>query len=60
VLFALEEQRGEEQQTGIGLYNVDKRLRLYYGEEHKLIIENTSAGVRIMLRIPKIPREDTI
>ncbi len=55
VLSALEEQSNEERQTGIGLYNVDKRLRLYYGEEHKLIIENTSAGVRIVLSIPKEP-----
>lgn len=57
VIASLEGQSNEEQQTGIGLYNVDKRLRLYYGEKHRLIIENTSCGVSIVLSIPKEPQE---
>lgn len=57
VIAALEWQADKEQQTGIGLYNVDKRLRLYYGEKHRLMIENTSSGVSIVLRIPKEPHE---
>ena len=55
VISSLEGQADEERQTGIGLYNVDKRLRLYYGEKHRLMIENTSSGVEIMLSIPKDP-----
>jgi two-component system sensor histidine kinase YesM len=57
VISALEGQADEERQTGIGLYNVDKRLRLYYGEKHRLMIENTPSGVRIVITIPKEPQE---
>ncbi len=57
VIAALEGQTDEEQQPGIGLYNVDKRLRLYYGEKHRLTIGNTSSGVSIVLSIPKEPQE---
>jgi len=58
-LEALKKQTdAEERQTGIGLYNVDERLRLYYGEEHRLIIENTGAGARIVLTIPKAYKEE--
>ncbi len=57
VISALEGQADEERQTGIGLYNVDKRLRLYYGEKHRLMIENTFSGVRIVISIPKEPQE---
>ncbi|MEL7607881.1 MAG: sensor histidine kinase [Bacillota bacterium] len=49
----------QHRQGGIGLFNVDKRLRLYYGEEHRLKVYNTRQGARIMLTIPKAhPEED--
>ncbi len=60
VLSALEESSGTEQQSGIGLFNVDKRLRLYYGEKHRLRIENQPMGVSVVLRIPKRQQEEVI
>lgn len=37
----------------IGLYNVDQRLRLYYGEFYKVMIESTyGTGTTITIRIP--------
>ena len=40
--------------TGIGLGNVDARLRQVYGEDHGLVIETgVDAGTRITVRIPK-------
>ncbi|MFB8180390.1 sensor histidine kinase [Streptomyces sp. NPDC055966] len=40
--------------TGIGLSNVDRRLRQVYGDDHGLVIETgVGAGTRITLRLPK-------
>ncbi|MFC8277865.1 sensor histidine kinase [Streptomyces sp. NPDC057271] len=40
--------------AGIGLSNVDERLRQVYGEDHGLVIETgVGAGMRITMRIPK-------
>ncbi|WP_128977589.1 sensor histidine kinase [Streptomyces roseicoloratus] len=40
--------------TGIGLRNVDERLRQVYGENEGLVIETAvGAGMKITLRIPK-------
>ncbi|MGW0880277.1 sensor histidine kinase [Streptomyces sp. NPDC002671] len=40
--------------TGIGLSNVDRRLRQVYGDEHGLVIETgVGAGTKITVRIPK-------
>ncbi|KOV62034.1 histidine kinase [Streptomyces sp. MMG1121] len=40
--------------TGIGLRNVDERLRQVYGDEHGLVIETAAgAGMKITTRIPK-------
>jgi two-component system, LytTR family, sensor kinase len=39
---------------GIGLSNVDDRLRQVYGEEHALVIETAvGAGMKITVRLPK-------
>jgi LytS/YehU family sensor histidine kinase len=39
---------------GIGLVNVDHRLRQVYGEEHGLVIETAvGAGMKVSLRVPK-------
>ncbi len=53
-----EENEGEQQ--GIGLYNVDKRLRLYFGEEHRLAVQNTPHGAKIILSIPKTSPEENV
>ncbi|MGV4987346.1 sensor histidine kinase [Streptomyces sp. NRAIS4] len=47
--------RGEDSpSTGIGLRNVDERLRQVYGDEHGLVIETgVGAGMKITIRIPK-------
>ncbi|RDG35534.1 sensor histidine kinase [Streptomyces corynorhini] len=40
--------------TGIGLLNVDERLRQVYGDEYGLVIETgVGAGMKITVRIPK-------
>jgi two-component system LytT family sensor kinase len=40
--------------TGIGLANVDERLRHVYGDEYGLVVETApGAGTRINLRVPK-------
>ncbi|UUN30506.1 sensor histidine kinase [Streptomyces sp. FIT100] len=40
--------------SGIGLRNVDERLRQVYGDEHGLVIETgVAAGMKITVRIPK-------
>ncbi|GGS82741.1 GAF domain-containing sensor histidine kinase [Streptomyces cinerochromogenes] len=47
--------RGEgSPSAGIGLRNVDERLRQVYGDEHGLVIETgVGAGMKITMRIPK-------
>ncbi|MEU0254006.1 histidine kinase [Streptomyces sp. NPDC006184] len=40
--------------TGIGLSNVDRRLRQVYGDDHGLVIETgVGAGTKITVRVPK-------
>ena len=50
----------EAEQHGIGLYNVDKRLRLYFGEAHRLKVKNSPHGASITLSIPKISPEESV
>ncbi|MEU2062807.1 histidine kinase [Streptomyces sp. NPDC013455] len=47
--------RGEgSPSTGIGLRNVDERLRQVYGDDHGLVIETgVGAGMKITIRVPK-------
>jgi two-component system LytT family sensor kinase len=45
---------GRAQGDGVGLHNVDERLRAVFGEEHGLAIETgIGAGTKVVLRIPK-------
>jgi len=40
--------------SGIGLSNVDERLRQVYGDDYGLVIETAvGAGMKITVRIPK-------
>ncbi len=40
--------------TGIGLGNVDERLRQVYGDDHGIVVETAvGAGLKVTLRIPK-------
>jgi signal transduction histidine kinase len=44
---------GNENRSCIGLCNVDRRLRLLYGEDHRLVIESeVGRGTRVIIRIP--------
>jgi two-component system LytT family sensor kinase len=45
---------GSGQGRGVGLHNVDERLRAVFGEEHGLTIETgIGSGTKVQLRIPK-------
>jgi two-component system LytT family sensor kinase len=45
---------GSAHSRGIGLLNVDDRLRQVYGEEYGLVIETAvGAGMKVSLRVPK-------
>ena len=45
---------GSGQDRGVGLHNVDERLRGVFGEEHGLTIETgVGSGTKVQLRIPK-------
>jgi len=49
---------GEDQEfTSIGINNVDKRIRLHYGEEYKIrIVSDFGKGTRVIITIPKNPK----
>ena len=50
----LEAGDGNGSARGIGLLNVDDRLRQVYGEEYGLVIETAlGAGMKVSLRVPK-------
>jgi two-component system sensor histidine kinase YesM len=55
-----ETSRSQSQYTSIALYNVNKRLKMQYGEAFGLIFdEKRENGFEIWIRIPKrIPQED--
>ncbi|OPH55983.1 histidine kinase [Paenibacillus ferrarius] len=42
---------------GVGLRNVNERLKLYFGESYKLIIENSN-GTKIILRHPIMEKDE--
>ncbi|GHH62597.1 signal transduction histidine kinase [Streptosporangium violaceochromogenes] len=49
--------RQERGEGGIGLANVDVRLRHIYGEDHGLVVETgLGEGTKVRLRLPKAPR----
>ncbi len=50
----------KEGHTGIGVRNVDRRIRLHYGEPYGIAIESTyGKGTIVSLRIPKNHRTVT-
>ncbi|MDP9861752.1 MULTISPECIES: histidine kinase [Streptosporangium] len=55
----LADDRGQgPDEGGIGMANVDVRLRRIYGEGYGLVVETElGAGTRIRLRVPKVPPE---
>jgi two-component system sensor histidine kinase YesM len=47
-------RENDESYTNIGVRNVDRRIRLHYGDNYRLKLESTyGAGTRITIMIPK-------
>ena len=44
-----------ERKSGYGLFNVNRRLELYYGPECGLSVESGSGGTTVSFRLPKSP-----
>jgi two-component system, LytTR family, sensor kinase len=45
---------GHSGEEGVGLRNVDERLRAFFGDEYGLVFEtNRGAGTRVTVRVPK-------
>lgn len=53
-------QHGEmSDKNGYGIFNVNKRIRLFYGEEYGLIFEQGArSGTRAIITIPKVQMEE--
>ncbi|MEU1876973.1 histidine kinase [Streptosporangium sp. NPDC020072] len=50
-----DDSRNERGEGGIGLANVDVRLRHIYGEDYGLVVETApGAGTKVRLRLPKL------
>ena len=46
-------EAGEQEGSGIGLLNVQRRIRLYYGQQYGLEVESEAGrGTRVLMRIP--------
>ncbi|MDR0652557.1 MAG: hypothetical protein LBG12_04525, partial [Synergistaceae bacterium] len=44
-----------ERKSGYGLFNVNRRLELYYGAECGLSVESGTGGTTVSFRLPKSP-----
>jgi len=50
----MREQLAGSREHGVGLVNVDERLRQVFGQEHGIIVETAmGAGTKVVVRIPK-------
>ena len=45
---------------GFGLYNVDQRIRLYYGQDEGIMIESGSSGTTVSFSVPAHQGEDQL
>ena len=53
------QQDGSSKGSGIGVRNVNDRIKLYFGEEYGLTIESEpDEGTEIIIRLPAIPYKD--
>jgi two-component system sensor histidine kinase YesM len=56
--FALLEKNGGNQDSGVGLYNVDRRLKLRFGAEYGITLENRpEGGCKVTLVHPIVAHE---
>lgn len=54
IIFNEKEINGSSSMTGIGINNVDKRLRLHFGHDYKVEIKNNAEkGTTVKIRLPK-------
>jgi sensor histidine kinase YesM len=55
----LQTERSPKKSGGVGLFNVNSRLELYFGERYRLHITATQGqGTRIIIRHPILQAED--
>ena len=51
-------QKGHSDSRGIGVKNVDDRLKIYFGEQYGITIQSElDVGTAVTVRIPKIEKE---
>ena len=54
-----EQHRSEKKVTGIGLSNVGERIRVEYGPDYGIAIENAQGqGTRVIYTLPVIRKEE--
>lgn len=55
LLNVLDKKEGEGKKTGLGIYNVNQRIKLYFGSEYGLYYESTEGkGTKVNVKLPKI------
>ena len=53
-------EREPDDRTGIGIRNVDDRLKIYFGREYGLKITSVpDEGTCVEIRMPKVRQEDS-
>ncbi|MCD8082735.1 MAG: ATP-binding protein, partial [Clostridiales bacterium] len=58
-LFASASHSSSRRGSGIGVTNVQERIRLYFGEGYGLAIESEpDEGTRVLIRLPAVPYEE--
>ena len=51
-------QKERSDHAGIGIKNVDDRLKIYFGQDYGIRIDSVpDEGTRVMIRMPKVRRE---
>ncbi|WP_020618075.1 cache domain-containing sensor histidine kinase [Paenibacillus daejeonensis] len=46
--------------SGIGLHNVNKRIRLYFGDAYGLRFEPREQGAEVVVRLPALRKDETV
>ena len=53
------EQTPANEKSGYGLYNIQKRIKLYYGDEYGIeVTRSGSGGMKFKIRMPKVKEGD--
>ncbi|WP_411347249.1 sensor histidine kinase [Paenibacillus sp. WLX2291] len=51
------EESTSERGSGVGLYNINKRIQLYFGKPYGVTIPKVPHGAEVMIRLPKLTDE---